>query len=534
MNLILETKLSGRILDLKVLDKHGKVKTHIPELPNIIHIQASWTDAQMGAPSNTHRTFTSTAENFEDLDGTWSQSGNTITRSSGTGTFPSSPSQLGNELYWYDAGGDTGHRCHVTARASDTSITVSGAAKTITAGSLRRFIVNGSGISDPSTGAQQSSTSATNVSNVFDDTTGTRVTTYSVIFPSAVSAYTLGSIIPQSFSRILLDTPIAIEIDDQLQYTYEATETVSGRLQEYELGSESVGIPQKHSMTSIVGNGSQVDVTFSGPTHFAAGDKLDLRGVIPKKIAISSITADGTKWTFNTATAHNLLTSDSVIVEGATIGAYNGTWVVSNVVDADTFEVADVTSPGSSGAAGTVRLATPGSFFDDLGLATIASMPSSSVARITSTMTGPDVEPALIGGDPGVTVVLKRKTSTTQWRLFAAASTCLAFNEANAKAIADETSTGSISTSGSSWAFTTVTETSAAYTNDWTHSYLIEKSAGAGTDLTRLKQILITSSAFSGNETQIQITFNTPFTKTVSDRLRITVSKQLLRTIETP
>lgn len=533
MNLHLDTTLSGRILSLEVRDKHGRVKVRQENIPNIVMIQSTWTDAQMGLPSNTHRTFTSSAESWEDLPGTWSQSGNTITRASGSGTFPSSPSQIANELYWYDAGGDTGHRCHVTARASDTSITVSGAAKTITGGKIRRFIVNGSGVSD-STGSQQSSSSATQASSVYNDTAGTRTVVYDVSFPSAVSAYTLRSIIPQSFSRIVLPAPIAIEVDDQLQYTYEVTETVSGRFQQYDLGVEAVGIPQKHSMTSIVGNGSYVDVTFSGATHFAAGDKLDLRNVVCLRKAITSINSDGTKWTF-VVTGHGRSVSDSIIVENAAVGGYNGTWTISNVVDANTFEVADVSTPGASGAAGTVRLATPGTYFDDLGLATIASMQSgNTVARITSTTTGPAADPMSIGGDPGVTVVLKRKTAVTGWRLITAASACYAFTEANAKAVADHTTTGSISTSGSSWTFTSLTETSASHTNDWTHSYLIEKSAGVGTGITRCKQLLLTSNSFGGNETQVQITFNTPFTKTEAERLRITISKQLKRTLTLP
>src|SRR5690606_12415264 len=85
----------------------------------------------------TFYTFDDGSPNYEDLDGTWDQNGNTVTRASGSGTFPSSPSQLGNELLWED-----GERCHVTARTSDTQITVSGPPRTISGKTLRRYLTN--------------------------------------------------------------------------------------------------------------------------------------------------------------------------------------------------------------------------------------------------------------------------------------------------------------------------------------------------------------------------------------------------------
>lgn len=533
MKIEIPYKVSGQINWLEVRDKEGRLKHRVENVPNIILNAGIGTDATLSAPSNNHRTFESSTPVYDDVDGLWSQSGNIVTRSSGTGTFPASPTRVGDELYWYDAGGDTGHRVHVTARANDTSITVSGVAKTITDGKLRRYSVNGSGSSDYGGTFKQESSSVTSVSDVFDDTAGTRTRTWRANYGSAASAYNLRSIIMLSFARVVLPSDIAIEVDDQLQYEYTYVETLSGRSQTYELGAEAVGIPQKHSMTSIVGNGTNVDVTFSGATHFLAGDKLDLRGVTTKKIAISSITSDGTKWTINTAAAHGLSVSDNVVIEGATVGAYNGTWPVATVVDTDTFEITDASNPGSSGAAGTVSLEKPASYFDDLGLATIASMVSSSVARITSTMTGPDVNPADIGGDPGVEIRFKRKSSNSGLSLQANTAGSMAFTTANAKALMDPTTVGTTSNTGSSWTFDSVSTTNSAASNDFTQSHLLTKNAGAGTNATRIKQILVSTSATPAS-CDLQITFNTPFDKTTAQRLRVTVSKKIVRDIVTP
>lgn len=517
MNIEIKSKVSGKITWLEVRDKNGKLKTRVEDVPNIILNGGMNIGGYLTGAGGTHQTYVSNIESYEDLDGTWNQTGNTITRATGAGTFPSSPSHIGNELRW-----GTGERCHVTARASDTSITVSGPARSITGGTLRRYLVNGGSYFGS---AVQSSSSVTLLSEVTNQTANTHVRTYRANYTSATSAYSLGSIILAGSARVKLPSPIAIDVDDQLLYEYTVTETVSGRSQIYELGAESVGIPQKHSMTSIVGNGVNVDVTFSAATHFLAGDKLDLRGVTPKKFAISSASSTSTTFTINTAAAHGLSVSDSVVIEGASVGGYNGTFTVSAVIDSDTFEITDASNPGAMGASGTVRLATPATYFDDLGLATIASMVSSSVARITSAITGPAVEPVPIGGDPGVTVKFVSQNANQELRL-AFGGVSHVFTEANAKAIGDTTSVGTISSTNTLWGFDSLSSTNAAFGNDWTWSGQLTKNAGAGTNGTRIKQFY-TRAGTSG--CAAQVTFNTPFDKTTAQRLRWGASKQVLR-----
>jgi hypothetical protein len=509
MNIELNATVGGR-LSLSVIRK-GKVIEIFKDIPNLVlngGMTARGTPPSVGSASCS--TYTSTALNYEDLPGTWSQTGNTVTRASGAGTFPSSPNQIGNELQWQD-----GERCHVTARASDTSITVSGPARTLTGKTIRRWLTNAT-----ATGFVQSKNAGSSTPTV-DLTAGTSSSSCTVTFDSATSAYTLGSVMIGSIARIVLPVPVSIEIDDQIQFTYTITTQYNNRIQNYDLGAEASGIPTKYNISTIVGNGTNVDVTFASATHFLAGDKLDLRTIVPKRFAISSASSTSTTFTINTTAAHGLSVSASVVIEDASLAGYNGTHVVASVVDSDTITITNAANPGALGSSGTIRLSTPGTYFDDLGLATIASMVSSSVARITSAITGPAADTMSIGGDPGVDLRWTHGFSSG-----AIVNTPGWLSEANKKALPAVTSflantTGAV-------ASTPNVETNAAAANDWTYSYFATWNAGTGSGNTRIAQIAPTGA--SGYINWV-VTFNTPFVKTDSQRLRCTVSIQMLRTL---
>jgi hypothetical protein len=517
MKIEMTSKLSGVLLWLEVRGKDGALKKRVEDIPNII-LNNAMTVGYVNQPANSGATYVNNEESWDDLNGTWNQSGNTVTRATGTGTFPSSPSHISNEIKW-----NTGERSHVTARASDTSITVSGPARTITGGTIRRYKVNGGSFWGS---VAQNASSSTQVSSTVNDAAGTRIEIRRYNFPSATSGYSLGSLIIGD-ARIKLPSPITIDVDDQIECVYSRQETVTGRNQSYELGSEATGIPTKYAMASIVGSGSNVDVTFSTATHFLAGDVLDLRNVTPKKFAISSATSNSTTFTINTTAAHGLSVSDSVVIEGASLAGYNGTFTVASVVDSDTITITNSANPGAMGASGTIRLATPGTYFDDLGLATIASMVSTSVARITSAITGPDVNPENIGGDPGVIVRYIRSTTNQNWRFPVSINTNQLREEAHAVALVnDQTGPALMTISGTALSANTNAQTAASAANDWTDSILITWNAGSGLGRARVKQLqVLANSGWTG----CQITFNTPFVKTDAQRLRVTVAKQFLR-----
>jgi hypothetical protein len=499
----------GGTLDLRIIRK-GKVIEVFKGIKNIVlNSRLPETGAAVTVGGQICHTFTSTTLNYEDLGGTRSQSGNTVTRATGSATFPSSPDQIGNELQWQD-----GERCHVVTRVSDTQITVSGPARTITGKTIRRWLTNVT-----PTGPTQSN-SAGSSSPTVDLTAGTSISSCTVTFGSATSAYTLGSVMIGSVARIVLPSPVSIEVDDQIQFTYTITTTYSNRIQNYDLGAEAAGIPTKYAITSIVGNGTNVDVTFTGATHFLAGDKLDLRGVIPRRFNISSASSNSSTLTIVTSVAHGFSVSDTAIIAGASLAGYNGTFVVVTVPNSTTITITDAANPGAMGASGTVRLATPATYFDDLGLATIASMVSSSVARIASTITGPAVDTtATIGGDPGVDLRWTHGFSSG-----AIVNSPGWLSEANKKALPAVTSW--LDDTSGSVARNAEVITGAAASNDFTHTREFTWNAGASTGNNRIAQIAPPGASGYLNWC---LTFNTPFVKLDTQRLKCAVSIKMVR-----
>ena len=458
-------------------------------------------------------TFDDGAANYQDLDGTWNQTGNTVTRASGSGTFPSSPSQIGNELQWED-----GERCHVVSRSSDTEITVSGPPRSLEAKTIRRWLTNRS-----STAGNRQLRDATVGDIEQNHTTGVTSRTYHAVFFSATVAYTLRSVMIGTQARVVISPEVEVDIDDQLEMSYTITHTNGNRTFEYELGSEATGLPRKYAINSIEGDGTNVDVTFSAATPFLAGDKLDLRQVVPRRFAISSASSTSTTLTINTVNPHGLSVSDSVVIEGASVAGYNGTFTVATVEDADTITITDASNPGAMGASGTIRLATPGTYFDDLGIATIASMVSSSVARITSAITGPDVDLQPIGSSPMVRYdVWGGATYEAGMGGFLSGSPSY-INATDEKAIPAPEVTGSLPGSGFvSRSSSLVTNATSA--NDFTYSVMGTWNAGSGEP--RIKQIYWQGVT---NQNKALLTFDTPQNKTIDDRLQATASVQIIR-----
>jgi hypothetical protein len=146
------------------------------------------------------------------------------------------------------------------------------------------------------------------------------------------------------------------------------------------------GWPVEYSVQSIVANGTSFDVTLDRAHHYAAGRPITIAGALPATRNISGIASTSSDFTVTTGTAHGFAPGDSVVISGATPSAYNGTWVVATAPTSTTFTVTSAINPGA-GSGGTVRFATPATWFD--GTWTIASIPSSTVLRITSAITPP-------------------------------------------------------------------------------------------------------------------------------------------------
>lgn len=473
MKIIEERKCSGFLASLKVI-RDGEVVKEVKNVPNLIlngmltggsdYVQVSGGSADF---------YTSTTPNFEDLGGTWTQSdgaggpGNTVTRATGSATFPSSPSQIGNELKFED-----GERCHVTARASDTSITVSGPPRYLVGKTIRRYYTVPSVAGAIHTGTLAASRST-------DLVLGTDVITRTGISNVSPSDYTLGSIIISGWARIVLPVPIAILTNDQIEVTYICRVEYTGRGNRViPMSSVIAGYPVQYPIATMSGNGTTVTIVTSAAHHFLTGDQIEVPVAVPLRTTISSITASGSAWTV-TATGQNKAPGDTVVIENCSVAGYNGTHTVATAPDANTITITNATNPGAA-SNGTVRLATPVGYFG--GSYVVASVPNSTTVTALSAHAGPaiDTSSVLTSIDEltySVTGAMGGIGNTNQARL--------AFNESNKKSI-PAIDVGLIAVTGSSHgSFGTGPsnfKSSPTHSNDFTTSTQISanNSWGAG------------------------------------------------------
>lgn len=473
--------------------------------------------AMFAQPFNFHACL-NTGTNYDDLPGTWTQSGNTLTRATGAGTFPSSAVSVGKELKFQD-----GERCHVTNWTNTTTVTVSGPARTLTGKTVRRYNTIAGDLTVDNPAGQISP--ATADAAIEDFTAGTIARTWRTSFPSATAPYSLGSFVLANVgvgfygARVLLPVPVSVLTDDQLQVDYTLTLTASGRVQTYNLGAEAAGIPTPYTAATIAGTGTYFEIVTTAAHVFAAGDNILLANIVPKRFALASASSTSTTLTLTTSVPHGLNPADSVTVENATLAGYNGTFTVATTPTSTSLTITNAANPGAMGAAGTVRLATPGTYFN--GAWTVASVPDSTHLRITSAVTGPAIDPATFTGDPGATFSICQNTINGAF----CSDAVYYFPEANVKTVPSAT----VQTSATSTAGGVVNggavATNPSFANDFTFSNLYTWGAGVGSN--RIKQI--GTSGCGGGRIGAMLTFNCPFTKLSTQRLRATLSFQVLR-----
>lgn len=477
----------------------GRLMETVGPVPNLILNGALTTGGSFSAMSGSNPiTFyatTSSDPNYEDLDGTWNQSGNTVTRASGSGTFPTSPSQIGNELKWED-----GERCHVTARASDTSITVSGPSRTITGKTIRRYNTNFS-----STTNAQNKASTSNPSPVTDLAVGIQTRTRGVIFDAASAPYTLRAVvIGGSTARIVLPVPVEVEEFDQLEMSYTVQLSVSGReTHEIVLSDAIAGWPVEYPALDVTGDGSEIAIT-AEDHHFLEDDEVVIKNAIPLRHAITTISSDGTEWTV-TAPSHGLSPSDTCVIEGCSVTGYNGTHTVASAPDADTITILNVTSPGAA-SDGTVRLATPGTYFN--GTYTVTSVPDSDTVVVAGSVTGPPVDPSTVLTSPDKayrTIFGAVFETNSDAQINRAAWT--EPNQRTTPAVDRTTDLGGTTAHGDATSTTNISGTAiqSSYTNDFTYSVAYAStqswSAGGSSQL-RVKDIQIGRRAVTSGHRQ--------------------------------
>lgn len=460
--------------------------------------------------------------NYLDVGGTWqvSAGSNIMTRVSGSGTFTSGstpPGCVGCEIKFAD-----GTRAHIVTYTNSTTVVLS---KTFTAGvsaqAVRQYWTNYS-YSNLQAFAVQSKSDPTGSTST-DLSAGTKSRQMTFAFNSATSSYTLNSVVVTNissgvaYSRITLASGVPVEVDDQVNITYTLYATVGSRDITFDM-SNVTNLPFTYSVSTITGNGTYFDIVTTAAHHFLTGDSIVLpAGVtVPKRFAISSGSSTSSAITVNTTLAHGLSVGNTVVIENASVGGYNGTWTVDTVPDTDTFTISSALNPGALGASGTVRLATPGTYFN--GTWTVASIPNSTTVRVTSAITGPAV-------DTVATVATASGAKFNVWNdgfLSGGFGTTYYYNETNKKSVPAVTSTSNLSATGQVVASTTQNSVTAAYTNDWVTSR--EAVWNAGTSESRVSQIYD-----QGGGWNRLLTFDWPQPKPTTHKLVIKFANQLLR-----
>lgn len=346
------------------------------------------------------------------LDGTFSQTGTTVTRTTGTGVFSS-----GNVNDFIKFG--TGERAKITAYTNTVTVTVD-RSQTVAAAALTVYdcsritldtYVASSNTYDGTAGANGYSLDA-------DAGTTRYWRTYNFATEVAAKTYTEVGIGPnattgQMFSRVVLDSPVNVGIGQFLQLRYDLLMTVGNCRVATPVTVAISGWPYSYAIQSITSNGTYWDVVVGAAcsSHFATGRPITIAGAIPVASTITTLASTGSDFTVTTGAAHNKNPGDSIVIAGATPSGYNGTWTVATTPTSTTLTVTSAINPGA-GSGGTLRLSTPGTWYD--GTHTIASFPNSTTIRITNASS---IVPAGISGTVKNNLLASAQISNTGfWR----------------------------------------------------------------------------------------------------------------------
>jgi hypothetical protein len=461
---------------------------------------------------------------------------NILTRVTGTGEFVNGTGAVG--LVNIDTGGDVGNeirfadgtRCNIVGWTNATTVTVSRSfpsgvpPQAITI--YRRNICNTNTTATNVAGYKQTWT-LTAATPAFDRINGIGSTVWSGISAVSPSAYLLRTILVyygasyNSCARIVLPTPIQIQVDDQIQFEWTLEQTFSGRRLYSVPMSSLAGWPWKYDVTAITGNGTYFGVTTATDHHFLAGDLIDLplATTVPKRFAIASGSSTADTITVNTTHPHGLSPGDSVEIENTSVPAYNGTWTLATA-SGTTMTIASAANPGVLGQDGTVRLTTPATYFG--GEWTVASVPTSTSVRVTSAVSGPAVDDTAKLSSPDRMNVECWGGSPSYYVLN---NPSRYFSAANQRAVPAIDSTGGFGTTGGIENSGTGSNNSATYSNEWVNTRLVFWNPGVAE--TRIKQIATTSGATT-SYFGCCVTLATPQPKPATHRMDINFRDQFV------
>lgn len=324
---------------------------------------------------------TGTTPNSVTLDGTFQQTGTTVTRASGTGEFTAANV---NDFIRFA----TGERASIISFTNSVTVEVD-RSQEVGAAALDLFDTSRTALDANVKGA------ATTPGNGNRDADNARITysqTYSFSIETSAQTYTeIGLFGDALFSRLVFDSPVNVDIDQFLEIDYEWVLDMADFLTVPEFEGEVTGWPRPYDIVSITSDGTDWTVTLAEAHtgHYEVGGTINIVDALPPKTDIVSITSTATEFTVE-ATAHGKTVGMEIEIEDATPNDYNGTWTVDTVTDADHLTVSSAINPGA-GSGGTVREVTPSTWFD--GEHVISALPTATTIEIANAATPIDAGP---------------------------------------------------------------------------------------------------------------------------------------------
>jgi hypothetical protein len=309
---------------------------------------------------------TGNSPNFRDLaPSTYSQTGNVITRVSGTASFVANDI---NQSFLFE----TGEQGKILAITSATQVTVD-ISQSVTGKTLkiyntqRQFLDNWLAQSYTETPEGDSGTLdyqtdpnrpvyVYNSTALFDiaDVENTTITELGVTAGDSATDVL--------YSRVLLDDPVVLGTGQQLAATYSVT-FVGDFTEQTNVDVNIAGWAIEYDLDSIVDNGDDTALVIMTPDagddhHYQIGDEIIIQDAVRTRIPITSIASTATEFTVTTSTAHGFSTGDSIIIDATTPAVYSSTWVVASTPTTTTLTITSAVNAGA-GSGGNVRDSNP-------------------------------------------------------------------------------------------------------------------------------------------------------------------------------
>lgn len=160
------------------------------------------------------------------------------------------------------------------------------------------------------------------------------------------------------FNRIVLAGAVTVANTQLLRVEVEVTMTQANAVSQPTIETEIPGWPRPYDIVSAVASGSALTITVDEAHHYLAGGNIRLSGITRPRVAITAASSTATTMTI-TAVGHGLAPADEIIVEGMTPSGYNGKWTVATTPDADTLTITSAADPGPGTVFGDVREQEP-------------------------------------------------------------------------------------------------------------------------------------------------------------------------------